>query len=250
MSRVRENAEKLSAADGSGAARAAFMARLQVILRQWPSADRLARAIGVSPSAFRKWLRGEAEPSRERLVALADAARVSVGWLAKGEGPEPEFAPADAAAGRPRGEFFRGVDPNRFLLLPKRAEAAAAGPTTPSPPEPGREYIAFRHDWIRDTLGIDPDTLALEAAVGESMRPTIQDGDLLLVDTSDRAFNNFGIYVMEIRGERLVKRVQRKLDGSLVLISDNEAYQPDVVPVELAKDVLVIGRVVWGGGRI
>ena len=100
MSRPRDRprdttpSEGAEHADDRGSDRAGFVARLHVILRQWPSADRLARAVGVSPSAFRKWLRGEAEPSRERLVALADAAGVDIGWLAKGEGQEPIFRPA------------------------------------------------------------------------------------------------------------------------------------------------------------
>jgi transcriptional regulator with XRE-family HTH domain len=76
---------------GSGADKSAFVDRLRTILAHWPSADRLARAMGVSPSAFRKWLKGEAEPSRERLVALARAAGVGVAWLAEGEGPAPAF---------------------------------------------------------------------------------------------------------------------------------------------------------------
>ena len=67
--------------------KSAFVSRLQTILAHWPSADRLARAMGVSPSAFRKWLKGEAEPSRERLVALARTTGVGVAWLAEGEGP-------------------------------------------------------------------------------------------------------------------------------------------------------------------
>src|ERR1700732_3338921 len=87
MSRIRETSNASGPTDGA-ADRAAFVSRLHTILRHWPSADRLARAVGVSPSAFRKWLKGEAEPSRERLVALAEAASVSVGWLAGGEGPE------------------------------------------------------------------------------------------------------------------------------------------------------------------
>src|SRR5579872_7624819 len=86
----------------NGADRAAFVARLHTVLRHWPSADRLARATGVSPSAFRKWLKGEAEPSRERLVALAEAASVSVGWLARGEGPEPRLQTVGQSS-RPRG---------------------------------------------------------------------------------------------------------------------------------------------------
>jgi phage repressor protein C with HTH and peptisase S24 domain len=48
----------------------------------------------------------------------------------------------------------------------------------------------------------------------------------------------------------LVKRVQRKHDGSLVLISDNAAYQPDAVDKDAADDVKVVGRVVWSGGPV
>jgi len=253
MSHPRENEPKNpTSASTQGATRAAFTARLQLILQHWPSADRLARAMGVSPSAFRKWLRGEAEPSRERLVALADAAKVGIAWLAKGEGPPPSL-PADApAGGRTRSaEAEQGLDSSRFILLPKRVEMAAAGTgSSPPLPRPETEYIAFRHDWVRAALGIEPQNLILETAVGESMHPTIQNGDLLLVDTTDRNCNSFGVYVLEIGGERLVKRVQRKLDGSLVLISDNEAYQPDQVSGEMLRDVTVIGRVVWGGGPI
>lgn len=206
--------------------------------------------MGVSPSAFRKWLRGEAEPSRERLIALADAAKVSIAWLATGEGPEPVFdVPEDATA---RGRFIpsEGVDVTRFVLLPKVPEAAAAGAITPQAPRDDSGYIAFRHDWVRSEFGIDPTDLIMEIAVGESMHPTIHSGDLLLIDTTDRIFNNFGIYVLEILGERIVKRVQRKLDGSLVLISDNATYEADQVPPGQVKDVVVVGRVIWAGGAI
>ncbi|MBV9249591.1 MAG: helix-turn-helix transcriptional regulator [Acetobacteraceae bacterium] len=234
-----------------GVERAAFVGRLQEILRHWPSADRLARAMGVSPSAFRKWLKGEAEPSRERLVALADAARVGVAWLATGEGPPPTFEHVEGGRGRRRGgEVESTVTLERFLVLPKRLETAAAGSGAPSAPIPKTEYIGFRHDWIRAALGIEPPDLVMEIAVGESMTPTIRDGDLLLVNTTDRTISNFGVYVLEIGGERLVKRVQRKLDGSLVLISDNATYEPDQVPSSVAKELTVVGRVVWGGGAL
>lgn len=218
----------------------AFIARLQDVVRHWPSADRLARATGVSPSAFRKWLRGDAEPSRERLVALAQAAGVSVGWLAAGEGAPPRFFGARAEV--------TGPDPRDYVLLPKRPESAAAGAESP-PPVGEAEFIAFRRDWIRSELGIEPDHLAMETAVGESMTPNIQDGDLLLVDTTEDRIRSFGVYVVEIAGERLVKRVQPKLDGSLTLISDNAVYEPEHVTPAQAGAVQVVGRVLWTCGR-
>jgi phage repressor protein C with HTH and peptisase S24 domain len=234
----------------TGADQAGFVARLQLVVQQWPSADRLAKATGVSPSAFRKWLKGVAEPSRDRLVALAEAAGVNVSWLAQGEGADPD--PLALAAHARSSQSPKGagnLNLAQFLLLPKRLEAAAAGAGHPDASGP-TEFIGFRHDWIRATFGREPDEVNLEIAIGESMEPHIHNGDLLLIDTKDQTFRNFGIYVIEVRGERLVKRVQRKFDGSLILISDNTVYQPESIPAELADEIKVVGRVIWRGGQV
>ena len=90
----------------------------------------------------------------------------------------------------------------------------------------------------------------METAVGESMLPNIRDGDLLLVDTTEKRFRAFGVYVLEIAGERLVKRVQPKLNGSLTLISDNATYEPEYISPAQAEDIAVVGRVVWTCGPI
>src|SRR5947209_16512372 len=104
-----------------GAEKSAFVQRLHTILSHWPSADRLARAMGVSPSAFRKWLKGEAEPSRERLVALARVAGVGIAWLAQGEGPAPVLEPISGTRQRSQNQTpSAAVDPAQFVLLPKQ----------------------------------------------------------------------------------------------------------------------------------
>jgi phage repressor protein C with HTH and peptisase S24 domain len=50
-----------------------------------------------------------------------------------------------------------------------------------------------------------------------------------------------------VRDERLVKRVQRKFDGSLILISDNNRYQPEEIAPDAAREIRVVGRVIWRG---
>jgi len=233
-----------------GAERQAFVARLQFVLDHWPSADRLAKAAGVSPSALRKWLRGEAEPSRERLITFADAAGVEIAWLVRGEGEQPNLRDTSNrrqnGAARDRNE---APPTDAFLLLPHKPKAAAAGSGKPAPEIPA-EFIAFRHDWIRSVFDLDPAQVMLLSAVGDSMEPGIRDGDLLLVDTRSNAFTEFGIYVFEARGERLVKRVQRKFDGTLYVISDNTVYQPEVISSELATEIKVVGKVIWRGGGV
>jgi len=228
-----------------GAERQAFVARLQFVLDHWPSADKLAKAAGVSPSALRKWLRGEAEPSRERLITFADAAGVEIAWLVRGEGGQPTLRDISNS----RHEDRERPSTDEFLLLPHKPKAAAAGSGRPAPEYPA-EFIAFRHDWIRTAFDLDPEQVMLISAVGDSMEPGIRDGDLLLVDTRQQAFTEFGIYVFEARGERLVKRVQRKFDGTLYVISDNTVYQPEVISSELASEIKVVGKVIWRGGGV
>jgi phage repressor protein C with HTH and peptisase S24 domain len=236
---------------GPGAGQAAFVERLVIVAQLWPSSDSLAKAAGVSPSALRKWLKGQAEPSRERLVALADAAGVGVSWLAKGEGPAPDLSATGvgsrAARNAPAGQR---LEPGNFLVLPKQVHAVAAGAGHPVPRSSATEFIGFRHEWVKDTFELGPADLILDTAVGDSMEPNIRDGDLLLVDVTDRSFRSFGVYVLEVRGERLVKRVQRLFNGSLILISDNRVYQPEEIAPEDAGEINAIGRVVWRGGQL
>lgn len=53
----------------------------------------LARKSNLSRRVIDKYRSGQSDPSRERLIAIANAANVSAGWLATGEGP---MRPGDA----------------------------------------------------------------------------------------------------------------------------------------------------------
>jgi phage repressor protein C with HTH and peptisase S24 domain len=204
--------------------------------------------MGVSPSAFRKWLKGEAEPSRERLVALANATGVSIAWLVTGEGPEPDFVapPGAGRRARPRAESHE-MDATQFALLPRTPETEGAV----LPPDPALTgFMALRHDWIRATFGLEPRQMAMQTAIGESMAPTINSGDLLLIDTTQQDLGRFGIYAIDVNGNHLVKRVQRRLDGGLLLISDNPRYVTESLTADQARAVKVLGQVVWSAGAL
>lgn len=118
-----------------------------------------------------------------------------------------------------------------YRPVPHTAKAGRGDRSGSRSPEDQRadRIHRLRADWLRTTFGRDSGDLILEIAVGESMEPGVRDGDALLVDTVDRTFRDFGIYVIEARGERLVKRVQRKFDGGLILISDSKMYPPEPI---------------------
>lgn len=54
--------------------------------RGWTQAD-AAKAAGISLNAFSNLERGEADPTMDTLVKLADAFAVSLDWLVRGDAP-------------------------------------------------------------------------------------------------------------------------------------------------------------------
>ena len=71
----------------SAAGKGTFPDRVAEAARLAGGVVTLATRTGLTRQVIGKYMRGESDPSRERLVALADAAGVSVEWLAAGRGP-------------------------------------------------------------------------------------------------------------------------------------------------------------------
>jgi phage repressor protein C with HTH and peptisase S24 domain len=91
--------------------------------------------------------------------------------------------------------------------------------------------------------GRDPARLSLLPAKGDSMLPLIHDGDMMLVDETDRRPGARGdVYVVRLDGALIVKRVSVKA-GQAAITSDNPDYPP--IAPRPAGEVEVIGRVVW-----
>ena len=91
-----------------------------------------------------------------------------------------------------------------------------------------------------EALRLDPDHAAMLRARGDSMEPTIADGDQIVVDERDtRITATPAIFVLRWEGALLVKRVARTAAG-LHVASDNPAYPPFIAP-----SAEIVGRVVW-----
>jgi len=76
-------------------------------------------------------------------------------------------------------------------------------------------------------------------AVGNSMSPEIEAGDLTVVDTAINATHN-ALVVVSYRGELFIKRLIEGPTGQ-VLRSNNINYSD--IPVE--PDTLIVGVIVW-----
>jgi phage repressor protein C with HTH and peptisase S24 domain len=111
------------------------------------------------------------------------------------------------------------------------------------------QKLAFKKSWIRSSSNATEDDLAVITVSGDSMSPTLLEGDRILVDMTQQTLNNDGIYVLRSDGRILVKRVSSNPITNLCTIkSDNPYYESwnDCEPSKLD----IIGRVIWMGRTI
>jgi phage repressor protein C with HTH and peptisase S24 domain len=137
-----------------------------------------------------------------------------------------------------------------LTMVPRLDVGASAGPGAFGSSERASSYLGFDPKWLRKLGAGNPQRLSIIRVEGDSMVPTLADGDEILVDrceASDKIRD--GIYVLRLDDALMVKRLAlNPATRRLSVTSDNEAYPgwPDCDP----DSIEIIGRVVWAGRRI
>ena len=197
---------------------------------------RISQVIGRNPAYIQQYIK-RGSPRR---LAEADRARISA-YLGVSEAMLGGPVQRVATPARARGAGM--------ILVPKLAIGASAGAGTSVDGEAVEGEVAFDPKWLRD-LGADPRALSIIRVEGDSMAPTLDDGDDILVDGGDAAARlRDGIYVLRMDDVLMVKRVARAPgQGRISVISDNPHYRSwDDLPM---ASVQLVGRVVWTGRRV
>lgn len=98
---------------------------------------------------------------------------------------------------------------------------------------------------IQDVLHVqNPNTLKVIRAAGDSMVPTIHDGDMCIVDTSRTDYMNGGVFLLTINNDWYVKRIRKRMSGELDIISDNPRYQVETFKPNTDIDIYIKGRII------
>ncbi|WP_189446016.1 XRE family transcriptional regulator [Salinicola rhizosphaerae] len=92
---------------------------------------------------------------------------------------------------------------------------------------------------------VDPAQVVGVTARGDSMGDTIRDHEQVLVNRARRTPD--GVFLLRMGDELRLKRVQRVAGGAWILISDNPAYERELVQPE---DVEIIGQAWRKVGRV
>ena len=140
--------------------------------------------------------------------------------------------------------------PGGMIAINRSAVRASAGPGAIPAGEEGQPYFAFDRRWLKALTGASADHLSIIRVEGDSMTPTLNDGDDILIDRRDAGEPiHDGIYVLRVDERLLVKRLAVHPMGRHVTVqSDNPAY-PDWPDCGI-DDVHCIGRVIWAGRKV
>ena len=143
------------------------------------------------------------------------------------------------------GSLPPGLVPVRRTLV-----RASAGPGAIAGDERAGPYFAFDERWLRTLTPSAASKLSIIRVEGDSMAPTLNAGDDILVDLGDCMKRlRDGIYVLRADDVLVVKRLAIDPTGRRVTVqSDNHAY-PDWPDCDMDA-IHCIGRVIWTGRKL
>lgn len=109
-------------------------------------------------------------------------------------------------------------------------------------------FVPFKEEWLKGLSRGELTSLRVVRGEGDSMQPTILDGDIVLIDMAQSNINaQDRIWAVFWGDLGMIKRVRRTPGGSFMLLSDN----PAISPIEAVDgEMHVLGRVIWIGRRI
>lgn len=142
---------------------------------------------------------------------------------------------------------------DNFAFIPQYTAKAAAGLGHDNPHVESVSTLAFKREWLR-AKGLNAKHLIAISADGDSMWPTINDHDVLLLDTSKTEPADRQIFVLTSSDKgTIVKRLIKTALGGWIIRSDNDDCD-DYADVLLARSEVnehrIIGKVIWRGGDL
>ncbi len=228
---------------------------VEVPFADWDRADRTAfeqsrKLRGLTPSVMATQVQALIRRERGSAKITAEAIRdyeAGIGdpcpaWLDFAKMAFQEGAPPVEQDTAPRGE----------LVYVRQADIKfAMGAGSVLDPHADTELVPFNLDFLAGITRSPLDRLFLATGIGNSMEPTIEKHDVILIDTAENDFASGDvIWALRYAGQGYVKRLRRVMrEGreKIAILSDNAT-----VPEELADptDVEIVGKVIWIGRKM
>ena len=223
-----------------------------------------AEDLGVNKNTLLGYEKGRVVPDILTVRKICTLSGVNWDWLASGEGrmrpeeqgvieerslstreikemPQPQTCMVDANGNIviPR---WQNPDSEMFDYIPMAEAQLSAGGGCFVLSEDIEGYYAFRKTWL-SRVASSAKNLVLMRVQGDSMSPTIQDGDTVMIDTGRLSIKEGMLYALRVNSTIMIKRLSLRLDGKVLIISDNRnEYDPFEAET---KNLHIIGQVIF-----
>ena len=210
--------------------------RIRTAVRAAGGPSAIAERSGIPLSSLNKYVRGAISPSAVVLERIAGATDRPISYFLGPESAVSDHDTPNKASHLPDDDIVR---------IPILDVSAGAGSGIDNDGTEIVAYLPFPVGFLR-RLGIKPEHVRGVRSRGDSMEPTIGDKMLVLINTAVADLHDGEIYGIRAADGMRLKRIQRHIDGSVTLISDNrDKYLPETLSAEEAMNVEVAGHAFW-----
>lgn len=200
--------------------------------RNW-SRPELARRMGTSTQQVERLEKGQRSLRQEWIDRAAEAFGVP---------PHEIITPRGQRVELPAPALPQPVSSD-IVTIQKLDLSLSMGPGTLIDDWVESEPVSFDLAFVRSITRAPTDRLRIVAGIGDSMYPTLNGGDAIMVDTTDRALaRQDGIYWINLYGAAGIKRLRTVGPGRILVKSDNPAVDDQEVS---AEDLRIEGRAIW-----
>lgn len=195
----------------------------------------VARALGISKDSLTQFKKRKAVPY-EQIAYFCAKRNISINWVLFNQLPKSLEEETDKYA---KIKYFTDIN------------ASAGGGALNF--DEGYKLLAVDYLLLNNLYKSDhangKDIVAINV-IGDSMEPTLFDKEIILVDTTHTEYLNDGVFVISSNSGMFVKRIAKKIDGSIELISDNKNYNSEIISLDEQSTISLIGRVIGKVGLV
>ncbi|MCV6608412.1 MAG: phage repressor protein [Campylobacterales bacterium] len=188
----------------------------------------VASALKITPNTFAT-MKSRGKIPYEEVIGFCVKNRISVNWL---------LYEQDTSS------LVETTNQYAYVKYFQNVSASAGGGADVDDEENGKLFI---DDQVANRLGMSLNSIEAINVVGESMEPTLKDGDILFIDRDKTDISRGGVFVVSSPHGVFVKRVFKRVDGQIDIISDNQDYSPQTLTPD---EVTIVGKAVGVFGSV
>lgn len=190
----------------------------------------VASALGITQMYFATMKRRDKIPYAELLDFCAKRS-LSINWLLYNQSPESLI---DAT--------------NHYHVVRYFSDVSASAGGGAYNEQEGYEPMVLATNIVTE-LGGEQELKFIDAihVTGDSMEPTFSYGDIIFLHRNRCDIGRGGIFTINTEHGLFIKRLQKRIDGKIDIISDNKDYP---IQIALPDEMTIVGRVIGRFGYV